>query len=120
MTGAVLAGSGLPDSVTTTGAVAVIAVMGAVTFVLRFLPFQAARVFRSSGFFGMLGTTMPVGVLTVLVVFTIGSLGGAPGRWMAVAVAMVVTVAAQLVTRKPGISIVAGTAVYMVLVNAVL
>ncbi|MBN9644287.1 AzlD domain-containing protein [Corynebacterium mendelii] len=119
MTATVAAAGGLPDTVTAGGALLIIAVMGGVTFLLRLLPFQAARIFRGSELFAMLGHTMPVGVLTVLVVFTITSLTEDTSRWPAVAAATAVTVVAQHVTRKPGVSIFTGTAVYMLLVNTI-
>ena len=45
-------------------------VMGAVTVALRWLPFVLIRALRGSELVRVLGVTMPVGVMIVLVAFT--------------------------------------------------
>lgn len=101
-------------------------VMGLVTVALRALPFAFVRALKNSPLFEFLGTTMPVGVMVALVVYTVfGSLGldgdgaGDPGAAWAVPIALVVTIALHWWKRNAVVSIFAGTALYMVLVNLV-
>lgn len=42
-----------------------------VTLLLRELPFSFIKALKDSQFIGLLGMTMPVGVMTVLVVYTV-------------------------------------------------
>ncbi|MCQ9350538.1 branched-chain amino acid transporter permease [Corynebacterium sp. 5QC2CO] len=99
--------------------------MGAVTVALRALPFAFVRTLKGSPLFEFLGTTMPVGVMVALVVYTVfGRLGlsgegGDPGATWAVPVALVVTIGLHWWRRNTVISIFVGTALYMVLVNLV-
>ncbi|MFD5868947.1 branched-chain amino acid transporter permease [Corynebacterium sp. NPDC060344] len=114
-------------------------VMGAVTVALRWAPFAFIRVLRGSELVRFLGVTMPVGVMVALVAYTLvdrmglvgggdgGGHGGAaveaaagdPGGWWAAPLALAVTVGLHLWRRNSALSILAGTAVYVVLVNVV-
>lgn len=102
---------GLPPGVDLNYTAAVLAGIGAVTYVLRALPFRLLRVLRSSDFLAMLSRAMPVGVMCILVVFT------APGFTWQVAVGIVFTVALHLWRRSAALSILAGTALYLVLLQ---
>ena len=62
---------GLPEGVSLLNTVGILAAVGIVTVMLRQLPFSALRLLKGSNLVGMLGMTMPVGVMTVLVVYTI-------------------------------------------------
>lgn len=99
--------------------------MGAVTVALRALPFAFVRTLKGSPLFEFLGTTMPVGVMVALVVYTVfGRLGlsgegGDPGAAWAVPVALLVTIGLHWWRRNTVASIFVGTALYMVLVNLV-
>ena len=110
--------------------VLILAVMGVVTLLLRWIPFVFVRTLKNSAFFGFLGRTMPVGVMVALVVYALFArmdlLGGQssavsedPGGWWAAPAALAVTVGLHLWRRNSLLSIFAGTALYMVLVNFV-
>lgn len=62
---------------------------------------------------------VPVGVMTVLVVYTLASALDAPGGLAPALIAGAVTLALHAWRRSSGLSILAGTAVYMLLVNVV-
>lgn len=94
-------------------------VMGAVTVLLRWLPFVFIRSLRDSALVGFLGVTMPVGVMAALVAYTLTGRTGDPGGWWAAPVALAATVALHLWRRSAAVSILAGTALYMLLVNMV-
>nr|WP_120492755.1 AzlD domain-containing protein [Corynebacterium lactis] len=99
--------------------------MGAVTVLLRALPFVFVRALKDSPLFQFLGLTMPVGVMVALVVYTVfGRVGlagseGDPGAAWAAPIALLVTIGLHWWKRNAVLSIFAGTAVYMVLVNLV-
>lgn len=92
-------------------------VMGAVTVALRWLPFVLIRALRGSELVRVLGVTMPVGVMVALVAFTMVGRTGDPGGWWAAPIALAVTVGLHLWRRQAALSILASTALYMVLVN---
>lgn len=100
-------------------------VMGAVTVLLRWMPFVFVKALKGSALFQFLGITMPVGVMVALVVYTlfsrIGINGGEgdPGGVWAAPTALVVTVLLHMWRRSAVLSVFAGTALYMVLVNLV-
>lgn len=95
-----------------------VAVSAAVTWALRVVPFAVLAPMRDSAVVRYLSVHMPVGVMVMLALYT---LRGAPeytGRqliWLAVAVA--VTVGLHLWRRHALASILAGTAVYVVLMS---
>lgn len=66
-----------------------------------------------------LGATMPVGVMTVLVVYTLSSSHQNPGGIGAALVAAGITLVLHAWKHRAGLSILVGTAIYMVLVNLV-
>lgn len=98
-------------------------IIGGVTVLLRWLPFAFADRMRGSEFIRMLGRTMPVGVMVALVVYTMvsridESVENA-GVWWPAPVALLFTVGLHLWRRSPALSVLAGTAFYMVLINVV-
>lgn len=105
--------------------VAVALVAGAVTFALRALPFALLRPLRESLLVRRLAVWMPAGILTVLaLVMLLDSAGLAPGepvdvrRLSYALIAAAVTVAVHLAAgRRTLLSIAAGTACYVGLVN---
>ena len=107
----------MPDDGYVLAALATILV---VTFGLRALPFLVIGPLRGSAFVQFLGRYMPVGIMLILVVYTLKdvSLGD---RWHGVPelVALVVTVGLHLWRRNALLSILGGTALYVVLVNTV-
>jgi branched-subunit amino acid transport protein AzlD len=95
-------------------------VMFAVTFALRSLPFAALRRLRGSALIAFLSRHMPAGIMVILAVYTLRtvSLSEAPhGAPEALAVAA--TVALHLWRRNAVLSILGGTALYVLLVGAV-
>ena len=107
-------------------------VMGVVTVALRWAPFAFIRVLRGSELVRFLGVTMPVGVMVALVAYTLvdrmGLIGGGdggveaagdPGGWWAAPLALAVTVGLHLWRRNSALSILAGTALYVLLVNVI-
>lgn len=110
----------MPAGVTLASIVAVLIPVGIVTVVLRWLPFAFVKALKGSKFISMLGFTMPVGVMTVLVVYTLFGQARDTGSIVASLVAAAVTAALHLWRRNSGLSIFGGTAFYMLLVNLVL
>ena len=99
--------------------VAGVAVAGLVTLALRALPFAALRPLRRSRFVQALGRWMPAGILLILAAVILrDQIVAQPGRAWAVLVATAVTIAVHLIGRRRALlSIAAGTACYVLLVN---
>ena len=109
---------GLPEGVSLLNTVGILAAVGIVTVMLRQLPFSALRLLKgSNNLVGMLG--MPVGVMTVLVVYTIAHQTAEPGGIWSSLIASAVTLAVHWWRRSAALSIVAGTVCYMVIVNLI-
>lgn len=101
---------------------AVLIPVAIVTVALRALPFSFLRLLKGSPFIDFLGATMPVGVMTVLVIYTFASIAqdtDIPHGLPAALLAGAVTLALHAWRRRAGLSILVGTALYMVLVNLV-
>ncbi|AGP32010.1 branched-chain amino acid transporter permease [Corynebacterium terpenotabidum] len=109
--------AGLPEGVDLRNTVLILGGVFLVTVVLRALPFAAMRFFRESALVAWLGIAMPVGVMVVLVMFTLVSSSDRPGGVGAALIAVAVTVALHLWKRSATWSILLGTALYVVLVN---
>ena len=96
-----------------------IAVMSAVTILLRFLPFLVFRT-HIPGYVVYLGRVLPAAIIGMLVVYCLKDISihtrpfGIPEL-----AAAALTVGAQIWKRNALISILAGTAVYMVLIQLV-
>ena len=90
-------------------------VMFLVTLALRSAPFLALTRLRDSGVVRYLGSTMPAGVMVVLVVYTLRDTTTELGSWAPAAVALTLTLAAHVAFRRAAVSIVLGTATYMLL-----
>ncbi|MHB2251817.1 branched-chain amino acid transporter permease [Corynebacterium aurimucosum] len=110
----------MPAGVTLGSILAVLIPVGVVTVVLRWLPFAFVKALKDSHFISMLGFTMPVGVMTVLVVYTLFGQIQDTGILIAPLVGAAVTAVLHLWRRNSGLSIFGGTAVYMLLVNVLL
>ncbi|WP_127128136.1 branched-chain amino acid transporter permease [Georgenia sp. SYP-B2076] len=89
-------------------------VIFAVTYALRLAPFLALRRVRESPVVAYLGRTMPLGVMAVLVIYTLSAvdLTAAP-HGLPEAAGILVTAGLHLWRRNAMLSIVAGTAAYM-------
>lgn len=95
-------------------------VMGAVTFALRALPFAALRPLRHSELLAYLSRHMPAGILVILVVYTLQDVSlETPPHGSPEALAIAATVGLHLLRRNAVLSILGGTAVYVLLVNLV-
>lgn len=92
-----------------------------VTFALRALPFLLIGRLRESAFVQFLGRTMPVGIMLILVVYTLKDVSlGTGWRGLPEALALAITVGLHLWRRNALLSILGGTAVYVVLVSTVM
>lgn len=109
----------LPDGVSLETALAVLVPIALITIVLRAVPFGVRKSLGSSQLVRLLGLTMPVGVMTVLVVYTLAGQTSAPGGLLPGLLAVAVTLGVHLWLNKPAWSILIGTVFYMVLVNLV-
>ncbi|MCZ9310170.1 AzlD domain-containing protein [Corynebacterium uberis] len=110
---------GLPEGITPAAVAAVLIPIALVTIALRQAPFSARRLLRRSKFLSTLGMTMPVGVMVVLVVYTLNAQRTAPGGLLAAGLALLATLGLHAWRRDSGLSILGGTACYMILVNLV-
>ncbi|MEJ4093496.1 branched-chain amino acid transporter permease [Corynebacterium accolens] len=110
----------MPDGVSLGAIAAVLIPVGIVTVLLRELPFSAKKWMKDSEFFSLLGLMMPVGVMTILVVYAVaGQADGTGGLWP-VLLGVLVTAGLHKWKRDSGLSIFGGIAFYMILVNLVL
>lgn len=110
---------GLPDGVSLGMVAAVLIPVGIVTVLLRALPFSLLRVLKGSPFIDFLALLMPVGVMTVLVAYTIVGYSDSPTRLLAAVIALSATLLLHWWKRRADVSIFAGTALFMFLVNVV-
>jgi branched-subunit amino acid transport protein AzlD len=99
----------------------VVLTIAAVTFALRAAPFLAMERIEHSAFLRYLGARMPVGVMVILVAFTVKdeSLIRYPYGLPHVLPAAL-TVLLYLKLRNPLVAILAGLVLHMVIVNVVL
>lgn len=101
--------------------IAVLAIMFAVTFTLRALPFAILSKLRDSKFVNIMALWMPAGILGLLAIVLFYSTASAPETvlWKLL-VAVAVTIASHLALgRRTLISIGLGTITYVLLVNFV-
>ncbi len=105
--------------INSTYALGVIGAMAAVTFGLRALPFLAARWLQKHDKVMLLGRFLPLAVMTLLLLHTMaGSAQQNPsGPWTEIA-AVALTVALQWWRKQALLSILSGTALYVLLRNA--
>ncbi len=111
--------TGLPEGVGLGQVLAVLLPVAAITLLLRQLPFSFIGLLRGNQFFATLGVMMPVGVMAVLVVYTVSGQAGAPGGVGAALLGVAATLGLHAWKRDSGLSIFGGTLVYMLLVNLV-
>ncbi|HLU80330.1 MAG TPA: AzlD domain-containing protein [Burkholderiaceae bacterium] len=97
---------------------AAIGAMGVVTFALRALPFLSARLLRRSAVVQHLGRFLPLAIMTLLLVHSASASAREhpTGPWPEL-LAIAVTAGLQWRTRNPLLSIVGGTALYVMLRN---
>lgn len=99
--------------------IAAIAIGGIITFGLRALPFAMLKPLRKSKFVRSLGEWMPAGILLILAVVVLrDEIVARADQWWMVLTATAATVAVHLFCgRRVLLSIAAGTATYIALVN---
>ena len=98
---------------------AAVAVSAAVTWGLRALPFTALAPLRASAAVGYLSARMPLGVMVILLAYTMRNLSLAnPGRALPDILALAATVALHLWRRNAVLSILGGTATHVALTTA--
>src|SRR5262245_56909950 len=109
----------MPDSVSGAGHIALlVAVIAAITWALRALPFAMLAPMRHSAIVRYLSLHMPLGVMVMLALYTVRPAPDAGLRqrlWQLIAVAM--TVGVHLWRRHALVSILVGTAVYVLLMS---
>ncbi|MBC2768362.1 branched-chain amino acid transporter permease [Pusillimonas minor] len=95
-----------------------IAVMAGVTFALRALPFVAGRWLRRQGLVHKLGATLPLSVMTLLLLHAmVGAARDNPAGVWQEGVAILLVLVLQWRTRNTLLSIVVGTAAYLLMRN---
>ena len=99
----------------------VLAIVFSITLSLRAVPFAALGRLRNSAVVQQLSVSMPVGILAILAVTALhNTIAAEPRAALYALLATGVTVAVHFVSRRRTIlSVVAGTAVYVVLLNVV-
>lgn len=95
---------------------ALLAMFWVVTYALRLAPFVALRRVQDSPLVAFLGRVMPMGVMVILVVYTLShvDLTAAP-HGLREAAALAVTIALHLWRRNVLVSLLAGTGTYVAL-----
>ncbi|MBP2705870.1 AzlD domain-containing protein [Microbispora sp. RL4-1S] len=95
-----------------------VVVMGVVTLLLRLAPFVVLGRFADHPLARYLGVMMPTGVMVILVVYSLQNVDFLTAPYGAPSLAGVaVTAGLHHWRRNPMLSIVGGTAVYMLLLN---
>lgn len=95
-----------------------IAVISAVTIALRAAPFLVLNRFTDTPVLRLLGTVMPPGVMAVLVVYSVSSVDFSQASHAApVVLGIGATAAIHHWRRNPLLSILAGTATYVLLLR---
>ncbi|MEE2058661.1 branched-chain amino acid transporter permease [Rhodococcus artemisiae] len=103
----------MPESVPGAGYVlGALLVMFVVTVALRAAPFVALSALKHSAVVDFLGRTMPVGVMIILVMYTLRDVGAT--TWLPATIGLCGTIAMHLWRRNAALSTVAGTGLYLV------
>ena len=101
-------------------AAALVAVIAAVTIALRFAPFLLLRGRETPKFIAYLGRVLPYAIMGMLVVYCLrGTSFTNVSNWLPQLIATAAVVLLHLWKRNTLLSIIAGTALYMILVQAV-
>ena len=101
-------------------AAALVAVIAAVTIALRFAPFLLLRGRETPKFIAYLGRVLPYAIMGMLVVYCLrGTSFLNVSNWLPQLIAVAVVVGLHIWKRNTLLSIIAGTAIYMILVQVV-
>lgn len=95
-----------------THSIAIIAVMAVITFALRALPFAFGKWLREQPVVRELSLLLPIGVMTVLVVYSLRDTSFAGTDWVAPTVGVVVTAGLHLWRWNILLSLVGGIGAY--------
>jgi branched-subunit amino acid transport protein AzlD len=91
-------------------------VSAAITWALRAVPFAVLAPMRRSPLIGRLATQLPLGIILILALSTVRGVSfHDTDRAMGFVLAVAVTIALQLWRRSSALSIVAGTATYVLI-----
>lgn len=96
---------------------AAVAVCAAITFALRALPFALLKPLQDSAFLEYLRVHMPLGIMVILVAYTLLGTELAPLPLTATAAALAVTVGLHAWRGNAVLSMFVGTGVYVVLMS---
>lgn len=97
----------------TTEIVIAVAICAAVTFACRMTPFVLLRGRERSPLLGFLSNAMPLGVMLVLVAYTVGEMSSSPSDWVPASIGIVTTAGLHLWRRSIALSLIGGTAVFV-------
>ena len=101
-------------------AAALVAVVAAVTIALRFAPFLLLRGRETPKFIAYLGRVLPYAIMGMLVVYCLRGVSfAAVSGWIPQAISVALVVGLHIWKGNTLLSIIAGTACYMVLVQVV-
>ena len=101
-------------------AAALVAVIAGVTIALRFAPFLLLRGRETPKFIAYLGRVLPYAIMGMLVVYCLrGTTFVQIGNWLPQAISVALVAILHVWKKKTLISIIAGTACYMALVQLV-
>ena len=107
-----------PPGISVGYVLAALAVMWAVTYALRLAPFLAVAKLRDNAVIAYLGRTMPLGVMIILVIYSLAAVDlGAPPHGLPEALALAITVGLHVWRRNVLLSLVGGTASYILLLT---
>ena len=99
-------------------AAALVAVIAGVTIALRFAPFLLLRGREPPKFIADLGRVLPYAIMGMLVVYCLrGTSFMSVSNWLPQLIAVAVVVGLHIWKRNTLLSIIAGTAIYMILVQ---
>lgn len=98
----------------TTQVLLAVVVVAAITFLCRIAPFALLRGRGHSPLLAFLSTAMPLGVMIVLVAYTLGEVSLDPTTWAPAATGIGATAGLHLWRRSIALSLIGGTAVYVV------
>ena len=92
-----------------------VVVVAVITFVCRIVPFALLRGRQDSALLAFLSRAMPLGVMIVLVAYTLGGVSLSPSSWLPAAAGIGATAGLHLWRRSIGLSLIGGTGVYVAL-----
>ncbi len=109
-------GKSMPDNIYVFSGILLAA---AVTWVLRAIPFAMLAPLRNSALLSYLGERMPVGIMCILVIYTLADVNlRSASEVLPASIALAVTIGLHLWRHNAIVSIFTGTGVYVLLASA--